>query len=116
MFPLLSSLGLASVCVFQIKESHHLKLKTKKTPNKQRNKQKQKPLAFKSKKESPHLWHIETFTFKILVINSLCLSLLFPQLSLTLYKQDMTGALFAVVRATQRRNNLLIFTALSFSP
>ena len=102
------------VCVFQIKEeSHCLKLRT--SQNKQTTKTPNKPLAFILKKESPHLWHINTLTFKILFIHFF-LSSPFPPLFLALYKQDVTWALVALVRETQRGSNILIFTAPRFSP
>ena len=74
------------VCVSNQRRESLLKIKNKpkqttKTPN--------KPLAFKLKKESHHLWHINTLTFKILFIHFF-LSSPFPPLFLTLYKQDVT--------------------------
>lgn len=87
---LLSSLVLVCVgmcvCVSNQRRKSLLKIKNKpkqttKTPN--------KPLAFKLKKESHHLWHINTLTFKILFIHFF-LSSPFPPLFLTLYKQDVT--------------------------
>lgn len=100
------------VCVSNQRRKSLLKIKNKpkqttKTPN--------KPLAFKLKKESRHLWHINTLTFKILFIHFF-LSSPFPPLFLTLYKQDVTWAVVALVRETQRGSNILIFTAPRFSP